>query len=348
MELDQLKRSLQDHFRDGLLVVVGSGLSAAEGIPGMGGLSDHLLAAVSPHVEEEDAPLWQNIKIGLASGNGLEDVLLAHPPSARLEERIVAETGCFIEAHETSVISEVVRGSRTLRFSRLLRHLLRSDGIPVVTPNYDRLIEVAVEDAGLGLGIDTMFAGHTIGLLDEGESRMNLCREFRSLPGGRGGRLVYKPRVILCKPHGSLDWYLKDGKPIRYAGNLPLRRLLITPGSNKYLNGYERPFDRHRERANAAIDSASRFLVLGYGFNDQHLETHLTPAIRSGRPTLILTFSLSLKAQELAITCDNVTAIDSLGDGGAEGSRIFSLRKEHILPNRLWWDLHKLIDEVLT
>jgi len=34
MKLPELKKVLQDHFTDGLLVVVGSGLSAEEGIPG--------------------------------------------------------------------------------------------------------------------------------------------------------------------------------------------------------------------------------------------------------------------------------------------------------------------------
>lgn len=49
--------------------------------------------------------------------------------------------------------------------------------------------------------------------------------------------------------------------------------------------GYESPFDHHRSRANQEIDRAGRFLVLGYGFNDDHLETHLSPSIKGGKPT---------------------------------------------------------------
>jgi hypothetical protein len=68
---------------------------------------------------------------------------------------------------------------------------------------------------------------------------------------------------------------------------------------NKFRSGYESPFDKHRERANEEIDRASRFLILGYGFNDDHLETHLKPKLRAGRPTLLITLQVS----EAALTC---------------------------------------------
>ena len=46
MELDALKKRLQEHLTDGLVTIVGSGLSIAEGIPGMGELASHLLATL--------------------------------------------------------------------------------------------------------------------------------------------------------------------------------------------------------------------------------------------------------------------------------------------------------------
>lgn len=136
---------------------------------------------------------------------------------------------------------------------------------------------------------------------------MSFCREV-TLKAGRA-QYRYRPRANIFKPHGSLDWYHRDGKPVRYSGDLDLPRLIITPGLNKFRNGYESPFDRHRERANSAIDRASRFLVIGYGFNDDHLETHRTPRIRSGVPTLLLTYGLSDNAVKLVNECHNVIAI---------------------------------------
>ncbi|WP_176555922.1 hypothetical protein [Bacillus cereus] len=69
------------------------------------------------------------------------------------------------------------------------------------------------------------------------------------------------------------NWYWSNGKPIISAFDLNIERLIITPGANKYRNGYDTPFDIHRVKANSAIDTASKFIIIGYGFNDEHLET---------------------------------------------------------------------------
>ena len=81
---------------------------------------------------------------------------------------------------------------------------------------------------------------------------------------------------------------------------LDAERLIITPGLNKYKAGYEVPFDKHRELANNHINQSARLLVVGYGFNDDHLQTHLLPRIRSGTPTLIMTRTASEMAKKLA------------------------------------------------
>ena len=43
MELSALKKQLQKHLGDGLVLVIGSGLSCAEGVPGTGPLGRHLV-----------------------------------------------------------------------------------------------------------------------------------------------------------------------------------------------------------------------------------------------------------------------------------------------------------------
>ena len=212
-----------------------------------------------------------------------------------------------------------------------------------MTTNYDRLVEIAAEEAGLG--VDTMFVGHFAGALNEKESRLSFCREVTLR--GKTVKWGYRHRINVFKPHGSLDWYLREGEPVRYAGDLPSVRLIITPGLNKFRNGYESPFDRHRDRANAAIDRASRFLIIGYGFNDDHLETHLTPRIRSGVPTLLLTHTLSSNAMKLASECDNVVAIQRALVGGTEGTSVFVNKKELQLADLALWELNTFVSEVL-
>jgi hypothetical protein len=126
-----------------------------------------------------------------------------------------------------------------------------------------------------------------------------------------------------------------------------LPRLITTPGLNKFRNGYESPFDRHRERANSSIDRASRFLVVGYGFNDDHLETHLTPRIRSGVPALFLTYALSPNALKLASECSNVIAIQHATIAGKAGASVFMNKSEFHIADLPLWELETFISKVL-
>ena len=93
-----------------------------------------------------------------------------------MESIIVELTANLIHNAEMAVIEKVVSGERTLRFSQLLAHMLKPNtGIPVVTTNYDRLIEIAAE--AVGLGLDTLFVGQTFGHLDSKQSQFSLCRK---------------------------------------------------------------------------------------------------------------------------------------------------------------------------
>lgn len=344
MELHELKTHLQQHLSDGLVTIVGSGLSCAEGLPGMGELANHLRAVIGPDLSSADVATWAEI-VPLIQSKGLEAALLEKPPSAGLEAAIATATAELIAARERSIVTEVFAGARTLRLTRLIAHLLKpSSGLPIVTTNYDRLVEIAAEEAGLG--VDTMFVGRFSGTLNERESRLSFCRDVTLKKNHVAYH--YQPRALVCKPHGSLDWYLRNGKPVHYAGDLPgAMRLIITPGHNKFRNGYESPFDHHRSRANEAIDRASRFLILGYGFNDDHLETHLSPAIRGGKPTLLMARTLSASAEALATGHANVIALDCVNQSGADGTRVIINKNHLFFPNLALWDVHTFIQEVL-
>lgn len=52
MELDFLKKMIQDYFQENTLTIVGSGLSVAEGIPGMSALDDELKFRLPSYLAE--------------------------------------------------------------------------------------------------------------------------------------------------------------------------------------------------------------------------------------------------------------------------------------------------------
>lgn len=346
MDLHSVKVRLQEHLSDGLVTIVGSGLSCAEGLPGMGELAAYLQAHVGIGLAGADAETWTSASALFAS-KGLEGALLTVPPTPGLEVAIAAATGQLIAERERAVVSEVFAGTRTLRLTRLLAHLVKPPtGLAIVTTNYDRLVEIAAEEADIGA--DTMFVGRFAGQLNERESRMSFCRDVTIKPRRTAATLHYRPRALICKPHGSLDWYVRAGRPVFYAGDLPdATRLIITPGHNKFRNGYESPFDHHRSRANEAIDRAGRFLVLGYGFNDDHLETHLSPGIKGGKPTLMLTWALSSVARQLALMHANVIALEHAEVAGVAGTTVIIEQKEFFFPGVEMWDVNSFVTEVL-
>jgi SIR2-like protein len=342
MDIGELKQRLQEHFTDGLVTIVGSGLSVAEGIPGMGDLATHLRKEVPPRLSSESSPVWDNISAELDKGTDLENTMLTHRPDPELETLIVELTGSLMLDAEKRIIGDVVNGHRVLRFSRLLKHMLKPNtGIPVVTTNYDRLVEVAAES--IGLGVDTLFVGQHLGRLDPKGSRYSLCRGLKQPK--KSVHLSFCDHLVLLKPHGSLDWFRQQYEPVRCTLPLENQRLIITPGLNKFRDGYERPFDTHRERANKEIDRATRFLVLGYGFNDDDLQTHLEHQLRNGKPTVLITRSLSPKAQELLSESDAMLAISAHAEG--DGAVVTTKGTSTFFAGANLWDLGIFVSEVL-
>ena len=345
MDIHALKQRLQNHFKDGLVTIIGSGLSSAEGLPDMTELAQCLRKEIPSCVKNEDLEVWDKIVVLLDQGNNIEEAMIKIPPTADLEAQIVRIISDFLLQAEAKVINEVLQGERTLRFTKLLPHMLKPpSGIPVITTNYDRLIEIASEMAGLG--VDTLFVGHHFGVLNEKESKMRFCRSA-SLKKRSHVTLKFADKILLLKPHGSLDWFLCNDEPIRCQMNVSQQRLLITPGLNKFRTGYDRPFDTHRDKANGCIDCAMRFLVIGYGFNDDHLQTHLEPKLKEGASALVLVHSLSGNARKLIGECEGIYAITAPNDSTKSGALYIDKHTEEFLPGPDLWDLGVFVKEVL-
>jgi hypothetical protein len=338
---DEIVKFIQSHFTDGLLLVVGSGLSSAEGMPGMQALADHLKAA-APALTGPDAKLWVDIAAALDAGAGLEAALLKHAPSPTLEVWITAEICKVLLPKEREIVSKVIEGKQTLRLTSFLSSVLKpTTGLPILTPNYERLVEVACEMAGLH--VDTTAIGDYAGVFDHRRSFMRSCRGI--LHRGKTSALDHCPRAIVLKPHGSFDWYKGGSAPLRCSIELDAERLMITPGVIKYKAGYDAPFDKHRDLANEYIDKSARLLVVGYGFNDDHLQTHLVTRVQNGIPTLVLTHTPSAKARELAQNSPNCLCL--FQSTKPPGVAILGGSTHLECPGKDLWDLGVLTKELL-
>ena len=342
--IDEIKRELQGFLGDGLTIIVGSGLSRAEGIPGMSELAAELCKIDLDSLGQADRPVWEKIAAELQGGKGLEEVLHSIQTSADLNEIIRIATAKYIRFSEEDRIRAVYADGRELRLSKLLRRCLRpAEGITVVTTNYDRLIETAADRTGLG--VDSLFAGSVVKELDPQSSRHSLCTGVTQV--GKRVTRKFRDYVLVLKPHGSLDWYLSVAGPVQTQIVLNESPMIITPGINKYRDGYDSPFDVHREIANRRIKNSSRYIILGYGFNDDHLEAHLVPQIKSGRPTLVLTHSLSKSCLRIIEDASGMICLSHDVSNGTEGTLVSRKGKTERLEAVRWWDLEEFSREVL-
>jgi hypothetical protein len=343
VDLGEIKKKLQEHFTDGLVTIVGSGLSVACGLPSMQELAEELQKQIPLSKDEHIRKSWEQIKQELAKKVVLEEALRNVAVDNPVIPLIIKITGDFIVSRERAVLSWVYAGEIKLPFCSVLPHLIfSSNRVYVITTNYDRLIEIAAEMCGLG--IDTLFPGQYYGQYNPTLSREALWTG-RQTSKGNGIKRHFKKHVVVCKPQGSLDWFQHNGEPVRCTLPIDGDRLMITPGQNKYRMGYEKPFDSHRDEANRAIDNAARFLVIGYGFNDDQLETHLKPELRKGKPCIILTKELSSNGQNLVRECGAIMSISSTKDG--KGTLIATNSDTLEVPNKQLWDLENFVKEVL-
>lgn len=343
MDINKLKQQLQSIFSDGLVSIIGSGLSCAEGLPGMGALSDHLKSAMPSRLATDDEQAWTAIVAHLDAGEGLESALHKVAVSAKLDMAIIHATAEFLVVEEAKTFAECLDNGRILRFARLLPHLspTNSKRVDVITTNYDRLIEFAAESAGWG--VDTGFIGRLWGQHAPVESERSFVKAITQQ--GKMPKLIYRNRVRLYKPHGSLDWFETPNGAISSALPMSAPRLLITPGAGKYRRGYNQPFDSHREGANVAVDNATAFLCIGYGFNDDHLQTHLMPRLKAGVPAALITRSLSESAQ--AVIQQSPRTIALVCDAASGGTEAVTHQSRFVIPSVQWWNLEHFVKGVL-
>lgn len=333
---------VQSHFSDGLITVAGLGVSAAVGLPTMAELATALRDRVPPLIagDAEAISAWADTEAQLDAGSDLERALdkLTDPPPS-LVSAIRQAIARLMVTEERKIAQRVFKKDIRMPMQSLVQLLQKATRIPVIiTTNYDRLIELAIEAEGFEL--DTTFNGSFAGRFKPGATKERFktysWQHRRWFP-----QVVSHFRVL--KPHGSLDWFDHPDGPVRSLFEVDDAPLIITPGSTKYRDGYNTPFDAHREYANAAIDAAPKLLIVGYGFNDEHLQTHLRQRVEGGTPVLIVTKDLTDAGLEYVHSSPSVVAVT---DNGAGGTTILSnCGDQFTVRDKPLWNIATLVKE---
>lgn len=334
--LNFISKSAQDCLQRVPTIVLGSGASISHGLRGMGALSDHLRESIkTDNTSEEDA--WTLIRTSLANNDGLEDALQKTSAPASLVKKIVTSTWQAIAEDDIRLLDRVARRAESLPLTSVIRHLFRSNSntINVVTPNYDRVAEYACDLAGV-----MHLNGFSPGIIRrrEGSDPVHI----------RLGRNAART-VRLWKVHGSLDWFEDN------AGNalcLPLSTtfpdglspLIVTPGVSKYERTHDEPFRTALRGADEALNTASSFLCIGYGFRDSHIEPRLVERCRQNNiPIVILARTLTDEARSFLSNSAGTSYIAL--EKCDSGTKVYasSMASPDVIQNSEYWSLDKFL-----
>jgi hypothetical protein len=186
---------------------------------------------------------------------------------ARAEKTLI-ERCRFVTPDLTFPIHEAFLRKVGRRSTRLPR-------MKLFTTNYDRTFEAAASRTNF-IVVDGF--SHTSPQEFDGA---NFNYDFVRREEDRDGP-EYIPNVFhLYKIHGSIDWCATDhGRIIR--AEAPANPLIIYPRNSKFESSYNPPFIEMMSRLQLVLRQQNTgLLVIGFGFNDEHVSQPLLSAIRS-------------------------------------------------------------------
>lgn len=343
-KLKNIKESLLAVMREPRrwLLLVGTGTSVAmDAELGMPALKDYLLM---PGTIPEDTDGWIPVVEKLRSGIDLETALTGITLTESLQNEIAKCTAEFVAKKDAALRDDVLLGKKTWVGESLLKQLMRGlsptwPSLPVVTPNYDMLIEYACSKANI-----PYITGYHGGIMRRQNWSNARERLYRLNPVTMGGKrrdtISPIPCVELMKVHGSINLFRCNsdetfvendtwtaGCPADYTP------MIAPPGDIKnsgVLNSHDRLFGE----ALQTIDKTTAFFVIGYGFRDEHIHQKILERVRNHKyPLIVLALDPSTELEQLPGMGKNVwviTGIQNQANGKTDrsGTRFANGNKE--------------------
>lgn len=208
------------------------------------------------------------LELNDAAPEGDEEVnfvrqFVAHAESCILTEVDFIDSTCELTAHEAYVRKIGRRGFRKTRAK-------------IFTTNYD----LAIEESARRLRF-TIIDGFSHSL-DQVYDRQNFEFDIVRRSAGQDAP-DFIPNVFhLYKLHGSTDWRRHGAEVLRSRDSSKGQPVLIYPRSSKYQEAFEPPYlDMMGEFQTALREPDTSLIVVGFGFNDDHISRPIISALES-------------------------------------------------------------------
>lgn len=200
-------------------------------------------------------------------------------------ERIIRTKVDFIAATETLPLHEVL-------LRKLGRRSTRRERLKLFTTNYDRCFEHAAQRAGF-----VIMDGFTM-------TQPAIFEPMHfSYDVVRRGQNADAPDYIenlfqLYKIHGSIDWELNETTKQIVKKEKTEKPLLIYPRNTKYELAFAQPYLEMISSFQAALRASdTALLIIGFGFNDNHLAEPILAAIETNLSLKVVVISPGIEAQ---------------------------------------------------
>jgi len=268
---------IQQYLSSVPLVLIGSGNSCANGIPGMSYLADELRKTLSDEYKHD--PNWVRFMQNLDNGYDLEKAASEIVFCTQLVDAITACIWNVISQYDLELFSRLVGRTSMIGLAPLIKKILKAhpQSLDVITTNYDRLIEYSCDLQNINLNSST-----------DGKYIQSITTTPRKCKG----------TVNLLKIHGSLDWF-EDSQghiiaiPLQKSIPEGFKPKIITPGDSKFRRILHTPFREILGQMDTLINSANSFLFIGYGFNDEQIQEKIFSRTMQDKPIVVVTKNLS-------------------------------------------------------
>ena len=208
---------------------------------------------------------------------------------------------------------------------RIARRSNRKSRAKIFTTNYDLCFEYAARQ-GRYIVIDG-FSHTDPAVFDASHFSYDIVRRE---PGTES--LIPVENVFhLYKLHGSIDWTRsKSGEVEKGKKNKPL---LIYPRHTKYELAFEQPYFEMMAALQAALrEPQTGVLIVGFGFNDNHISEPIWSAIRSNQNMNVVICDPALKSDKNTVeTNEYLKKIATLITNGDERLGLISAKFEELI-----------------
>ena len=158
-----------------------------------------------------------------------------------------------------------------------------------------------------------------------------------------------KDIINLMKVHGSINWFDIDHEVRKLNCDFGHVPVMIPPGKNKYRSTHKSPYRELMQLSDNAIKKAQSFLVVGFGFNDEHITPLVRKKTKAGTPIVIVTMKVTNTTKVELEKAKNVIFVEADSDITKSHIQIRDngLESSDSVENEPYWKLTKFMDILL-